>query len=70
MSVEFDDNWIRTFRGKEIPKFNDEELKMLHEWRDNCQFGEISLYLTMDQFMGLNEEIAEFLLREIIRGNI
>ncbi len=66
----FSDGHIRTFRQKEIPEFSVHEKQMLKSWLDKDQLGEIVIYLTMDKFCGLDAEMAEFMLREILRNNI
>jgi len=66
--IDFEDNWVRTFR-KDKPKIAPEELKMLKDWNENGQFQEMLVYLG-EGFMGLDEEMAEFCFREVLRGNI
>ena len=65
---EFDDGWMRTFG--EVPEFSKEELEMLHSWRDKGKYGNIMIYLTGDKYCDMSQDFGEFVLREIIRGNI
>ena len=65
-----DDGYIRTFRRKEIPEFSDLELKMINEWINLEQFDEIFLYLTSKKWKNLDNDMAGFVLREIMRGNL
>jgi len=64
----FRDNWVRTFR--EIPKFDPLEIDMMRQWAADEQVEEIAIFLTGEEYKGLDEEMAEFLLREIVRGNL
>lgn len=66
--TDFDDNYVRTFR--KTPKFSKEELKMLREWVEENQLGEVVIYLTGEKYRALDEEMAQFVLRELLRGNL
>ena len=66
--IGFDDNWVRTFRKK--PEFSVEELEMLHDWVKNDQLGEIAIYLTDEKYRFMDEEMTQFCLRELLRGNL
>jgi hypothetical protein len=43
---------------------------MLYEFVDQGEFGKVAIYLTSEQHRKIDEEMAEFLLRELIRGNL
>jgi len=64
----FEDNYLRIFYG--TPQFSDPELKMLKDWAKNNQLGEVMIYLTDEKFRGMNADIAEFCMRELLRGNL
>jgi hypothetical protein len=66
--AEFNDNYVRTFR--DCPNFSENELKMLHDWMENGQLGEIAIYLTGEKYRDLDEEMAQFVIRELLRGNL
>lgn len=65
--TDFDDNYVRTFRNP--PRFSAEELKMLKDWTEKNQLGEVIIYLTGEKYRNLDEEMAQFVLRELLRGN-
>ncbi|MFH1628679.1 MAG: hypothetical protein ABIE47_08145 [Pseudomonadota bacterium] len=64
----FRDNWVRTFR--EIPEFDRLELDMMRQWASDEQFEEIAIFLTGEEYKDLDEEMAEFLIRELLRGKL
>jgi len=68
--LNFHDGYIRTFRQKEIPELSPEESEMLYDWYRDGKTGEIVIYLTLERYLDLDEEMAEFVLREIMRENI
>lgn len=70
MSIEYDDGWIRTFRAKEIPKFDPKELKMIKAWVKRDEIIKIGIYLTSEKYYNLDNDMAHFILREIMRGNL
>ena len=54
--------------GEGIPEISDAVKKMLKDWLEADEFGKIKLF-----FMGTcdySEERSEYLIRELIRGNI
>jgi hypothetical protein len=70
MSLAYNDGYTRTFRQKEIPEFARWERDMLYEFVDQGEFGKVAIYLTSEQHRKIDEEMAEFLLRELIRRNL
>lgn len=70
MSLVYDDGWTRTFRQVDIPKFDPKELKMLKSW---IRFGHIvkcEIYLCSPKYHNLDENMAAFVIRELVRGNL
>jgi len=65
---EYQDNWIRTFRASEIPKLQDNEKEMLDEWLRGKEIFKILTYF--GEYKGLDEELSEFMIREMVRGNV
>ena len=54
--------------GEGIPEISDAVKKMLYEWKDKEDYEKIMLF-----FMGkcdFSEDRSEYLLRELLRGNI
>lgn len=43
---------------------------MLKDWTDNNQLGEVVIYLTGENYKNLDEEMAQFVLRELLRNNL
>jgi len=66
--TEYNDNWIRAFRKDNIPKLQKEVIAMLNDWKDENELRRIVLYL--QKYERMDDEMTEFMLREIIRGNI
>jgi nitrate reductase beta subunit len=67
----YNDGWIRTFRAKDIPKFQGKELKMFREWIKKDQFQRIYLYLTLKKYgYILDDEMIGFVVRSILSGEI
>ena len=64
----FDDGWIRTFG--DTPEFTEEELKLLKGWKKEGKFGAIMIYLTGKKYRNLSSDSGEFVLRELLRGNL
>jgi len=60
------DGWTRVFTG--IPEMNKSVKDMLHAYRDMGAYGKIMLFFT--EKCEFDEEYSEFLLRELIEGNI
>jgi hypothetical protein len=70
-TAEFNDGYIRTFRQKEIPVFDDlKELEMMKNWVKKNKTDELWIYLTRPDYPDLDSEMAGFIIREIHRGNI
>jgi len=67
-STSMDDGYIRTFQLDRVPKLNKAEKKTLAEWREQGKLEEISLYFT--EALDVDEDIAGFMLREFLRGNL
>ena len=67
--LEYSDSWTRTFT--KIPKFDAHEISMLDDY---CHSGEITraiIYLTAPKFgYALSVDTSEFIVREILRGNL
>jgi hypothetical protein len=66
--IDFDDNYVRTFR--KVPEFSKAELKMLKDWLKKDQLGEIAIFLTGEKYRAMDEEMAQFVIRELLRGNL
>lgn len=67
--MEFSDNWIRSF--KDSPDFSDGEKDMMHAFVDKCELSKLAIYLSHPKFgYELDPDMAEFVIREIIRGAI
>jgi len=63
------DNWIRTFRGNEIPRFSPEELKMIKQFIKKGKYTSAAIYLTEEKFgYSLDADLAEYIIRTLIRG--
>ena len=63
------DNWIRTFRANEIPKFSAEELDMIKAFVDGGKYTSAAIYLTEEKFgYELDGDLAEYIIRTLIRG--
>ena len=63
-----DDGYVRTFR--KLPEFSDIELNMLYEWKNLDKLDEIAIFLTSEKFKDLDDEMAGFVFRELMRGNL
>ena len=69
ISTQYSDNWIRTFQG--VPDFTPNELKMLKEWVAKNDLVKVVLYLTNERFEKcLDTDTVEFVIREILKGNL
>lgn len=67
----FTDNWLRTFRKEDFPRFSPEEKKMVKKFVADQEYTKLAIYLTEDKFgYGLDSDMAEFVIREFIRGNL
>ena len=66
--TEYTDGWIRAFRKNDIPRFKPSEKKLLTDYLKEDKYEEIVIYL--QHFRSVDDEIAGFLLREFIRGNL
>lgn len=64
--TDFADGWTRTF-GK-VPELSEDETGFLKEYLDNGHLSEIIIYL--ENYRGITGDDAEFVLRELMRGNI
>lgn len=63
------DNWIQTFRRNEVPDFSPEELKMIKRFAGDGEYTKVAIYLTEDKFgYGLDMDLAEYIIRKLIRG--
>ncbi|MGY5852138.1 MAG: hypothetical protein RTU92_01070 [Candidatus Thorarchaeota archaeon] len=67
---EYDDGYTRTFRQQDIPKFHNWELDMLYEFVDAGKYGKAVIYLTSDRHRAIDDEMAEFVIRELMRRNL
>jgi hypothetical protein len=65
--TEYTDGWIRTFRKKDIPRLSGNERNILTDYLKENKYEEIVIYL--QHFRGVDDEIAGFVLRDLIRGN-
>lgn len=65
-SPTIDDGYIRTFRQKDIPGLNSEELTVLKAWFEEGKLEEMAIYFT--EVLDISNEITDFLLREFLRG--
>lgn len=69
--VEYQDGYIRTFRSHLIPSFTQPELDMLYSWLSDGHVGRIAIYLTdVNYGYKLDPEMVEFIIRELLRGNM
>lgn len=66
--TEYSDGWIRTFRKSEIPCLEPSETKLLTDYLKDDKLEEILIYL--QHFRGVDDDMAGFLLRELVRGNL
>ena len=65
--VEFDDGYIRTFRSNEFPDLCDDEVDLMRDMSTD----EIYIYLSSPTFRHrCSDEIAGFVIRELMRGNL
>lgn len=64
-NAEYEDGWFRTFGA--VPEFTEQELDLLHEYMTNEQLEEIVIYL--EKYRDITGYEAEFVLRELMRGN-
>lgn len=68
---EWRDNWIRTFRGGTVPQFDDGEKGMLREYLEGGHIVRMQIYLTDPKFGHcLDDDMAGFVIREFMRGNL
>ena len=68
---EYEDGWIRTFRCGEIPSFDENIRKMLHDWIFGDNIGRAMIFLTHPDYgVCLDEDLCDFVIREFLRGNM
>ncbi len=66
--LEYTDNWTRTF--KKIPEIEQHEIDMLSDFIYEGEITRAIIYLTGPEFgIGTDMDTAEFMVREILRGN-
>ena len=64
---EFNDGYIRTFGN--IPEFSEDEIQMMTRWLAQGDVSMIAMYLTEHTYK-LDSDTAEFIIRELMRGNL
>lgn len=64
--TDYQDGWFRTFRKRQVPKFSEQEKTLLREYLGSGQIEEMLIY--MENFRGISESVAEFCVREFMRG--
>jgi hypothetical protein len=60
------DSWYRTFQG--YPKMSGAVKKMIQEFCDDLEYQKIMIFFT--GHCGFDTDYSEFLLRELIAGNL
>lgn len=60
------DNWYRIFAG--VPEFSEPVLEMLYEFAKKGQYGKAMIFFAGE--CGFENDYSEFLLRELINGNL
>lgn len=67
--TEYNDNFTRIFSG--YPTFSDGEKEMLRDFAFSGKYSRLAIYLTREEFgYCMDSDTAEFVIRELIRGNI
>jgi len=61
------DGWERTF-GEGIPEMSKDIKEMLYDWLKSEEYRKIIIFFT--GHMDYSEERSEYLLRELMRGNV
>jgi hypothetical protein len=65
----YNDNFTRIF--SDYPLFSAGEKEMLYDFIKGKKYTKVAIYLTREEFgYGLDSDTVEFVIRELIRGNI
>ena len=69
-NIGYNDGYIRTFRKSDIPEFAEWEKNMLYEFVDQGEYNKAAIYLMSDKHRCIDEEMADFVIRELYRRNL